>query len=51
MAEVKKCFLDFDLEAVMQTLLMQWKEKDKTKIIILIMMRLRNSLRRYDDLN
>ena len=30
---LKKCFLDFDLEAVMQTLLRQWKEKDQTKII------------------
>ena len=43
---LKKCFLDFDLEAVMQTLLRQWKEKDETKIIILIMMRLKNSQRR-----
>ena len=48
---LKKYSLDFDLEAAMQTLLRKWKEKDQSKIIIFIMMRLRNSLRRWDDLN
>ena len=46
---LNKCFLDFDLETIMQTLLKQWGEKDQTKMTILIMIRLRNSLKIWDD--
>lgn len=48
---MNKCFLDFDLETVVQTLLRQWEEKDQTKMIIPVMKRLSNSLKKWDDLN